>query len=140
MDTQLRRPCPGRLLAIVLFSFLFAGSGVLAQDQESEPCDTLFPISDYVTVVVGSENFTLPKKISGPNPDFSLVKGPVKLSVIIMEVFISAKGVVDGVLILRPDEPELTRPAAQAIFGWIFEPALLDGEPVPCRYILTVRF
>jgi hypothetical protein len=128
------------LFSIVVGCIMFAASGLVGQEEDHDPCGTSFPVSNYVQVVVGSENFTPPEKISGANPDFSHVKGPVKLSAIVMEVFISAEGVVDGVLILRGEESELTRPAAQEVFGWTFEPATLDGQPVPCRYILTVRF
>ena len=81
-----------------------------------------------------------PKKISGPNPDFSDITEPVSLAAIVAEVFIGADGEVDGVLIVQGTEAKLTRPAVKAIFDWVFEPATADGEPVPCRYIMTVRF
>ena len=140
MLTQPHRSCLVRSFTVALACVLSATSAVVAQEKDRDPCDKCLPFSKYQRVVVGSEHFTSPEKISGPNPDFSHVKDPVKLSAVVMEVFISAEGRVDGVFVLRGEESELTLPAAQAVFGWTFDPATLDGQPVPCRYILTVRF
>jgi len=140
MVTQPHRRRLVRPFTIAFACVLSATSAVVAQEQHPDPCDRCPPFSNYQRVVVGSEHFTPPEKLSGSNPDFSHVKVPVELSAIVMEVFISADGRVDGVFILRGVESELTRPAAQAVFGWTFNPATIDGKPVPCRYILTVRF
>jgi hypothetical protein len=125
------------ILVVTTLAVFLISITALARDPD-RPCGTVFPVSDYLMVREGG--MEPPQKISGPNPDFSGITEPVNLGAIVLEVFIGADGEVDGVLIVRGTEPKLTRPAVKAMFDWVFEPATVNGEPVPCRYIMTVRF
>ena len=125
------------ILVVTALAVSLTTNPALARDTE-KPSDTVFPVSDYLMVREGE--MEPPQKISGSNPDFSGITEPVNLGAIVLEVFIGADGEVDGVLVVRGTEPKLTRQAVKAMFDWVFEPATVNGEPVPCRYIMTVRF
>ena len=103
-----------------------------------DTCSTAFPTADYIKVQPGE--VSPPKKISGPDPDFAEVEHPARTGPIILEVFISDEGLVDGVLIVRGKDDTLARPVAKAVLDWRFEPATVDGKPVNSRNLITLMF
>jgi protein TonB len=59
--------------------------------------------------------------------------------VVILEATIDAGGQVQAVQLLR-SAPLLDQAALEAVRQWRYEPATLNGEPVPVIMTITVRF
>ena len=59
--------------------------------------------------------------------------------VVIAELVVSDAGVVTDARVLR-SIPMLDEPALKAVRQWRFEPAIVDGKPVPVRMTVTVNF
>jgi len=82
-----------------------------------------------------------PKKISGPPPEYTdearlaKIKGRV-----VVKVLIDRQGRVAYAEPVMELSHGLTEQAIEAVEQWLFEPAMLDGEPVPVEYILSVMF
>jgi TonB family protein len=82
-----------------------------------------------------------PKRISGPPPEYTEeartegIRGTV-----VVKVLIDAQGRVASVEPVMELSHGLTEKAIEAIEQWIFEPAKLDGEPVPVEYIVSTTF
>jgi TonB family protein len=84
---------------------------------------------------------TRPLKISTPAPVYTedarkqRITGPV-----ILEVIIDREGCVTHPHLLQGLMPGLDRAALNAVANWVFAPAMLDGQPVPVYYTLTINF
>ncbi len=83
---------------------------------------------------------TPPKRVHGVLP----VYPPEALAagvhgVVVLEATISATGAVTDVEVLH-SVPLLDEAAVAAVREWRYEPALVDGEPLPIRMTLTVDF
>ena len=63
------------------------------------------------------------------------VMGSVTLSATVL-----ADGTVRSAMVIKPLHPELDQEALQAARYWIFEPAMLKGQPVPCVVTLVLEF
>lgn len=61
---------------------------------------------------------------------------PVSL---VAEMTIGRDGSVRDVILLHGLEPAIDAAFLEAIRGYLFEPATLDGQPVPVKYILVLR-
>jgi hypothetical protein len=52
---------------------------------------------------------------------------------------IGTDGSVRDVVLLHGLEPAIDSAFLDAVRGYLFEPATLDGQPVPVKYILVLR-
>ena len=60
--------------------------------------------------------------------------------VVILELLIDTRGVVDSITVHRGLPLGLTQSAVAAVKQWRFTPSTYNGQPVAVRYILTVSF
>jgi TonB family protein len=82
-----------------------------------------------------------PKKISGPTPEYTDEARAEGISgKVVVKILIDAQGQVASAEPLMELSHGLTEKAIEAIERWIFEPATLDGEPVPVEYIVSTTF
>jgi TonB family protein len=82
-----------------------------------------------------------PRRISGPHPEYTEEARQAQTSgQVVVKVLIDSRGRVAYVEPLMELSHGLTEKAIEAVEQWIFEPAMLDGEPVPVEYILSVVF
>jgi TonB family protein len=86
-------------------------------------------------------NVTRPERISGEDPQYTALarKGRVQ-GVVIVEAVIDEEGKVTDAKVLKGLPMGLDESALEAVKTWKFEPATLDGKPVPVYYTLTVNF
>ena len=84
---------------------------------------------------------TKPVKISAPPPDYTtearkkLIRG-----VVILEAIVDQAGCVAKAHVLKGLPGGLDSAAVRALRKWVFEPATLEGKPVPVYYTVTVNF
>ena len=78
-----------------------------------------------------------PEKVSYPQPRPSSV--PPNGFVVIRSVIDPNGDVVCAQKVVSSSD-DLTRASIEALRQWRFEPATLDGEPVPVQYYLTINF
>lgn len=82
-----------------------------------------------------------PKKIYTPAPPYTEEARQGRIQgVVILEAIIDEQGNVRDVKILKGLALGLSEAAAETARAWRFEPATLNGEPVPVYFNLTVRF
>jgi hypothetical protein len=99
----------------------------------------IFKPEEYRPFVSGG-NVTEPVAVERPDLDFSKLEGFKIHGALVFELFIGADGAVDAVFISHGKGTAIAAHCAGAFFGWRFNPATLNGEPVKVRYITTVRF
>jgi protein TonB len=81
-----------------------------------------------------------PRKIVDVAPAYPLLARQSQVEgVVILEATIDAGGQVQAVQLLR-SAPLLDQAALEAVRQWRYEPATLNGEPVPVIMTITVRF
>lgn len=84
---------------------------------------------------------TGPKVISRVEPAYTEeAKAAGIYGVCILEAIIDEEGNVDDVRVLKPLPMGLDKTAADAVRQWKFQPAALDGKPVPVVFNLTINF
>ena len=59
--------------------------------------------------------------------------------VVILEITIGKDGSVASARVLR-SIPELDQAAIDAVLQWVYEPTLLNGEPIDVKSIVTINF
>lgn len=98
-------------------------------------------VGDSETIhVVGGEvkEPQLIKKIDPPYPESA--RKPRLEEVVILEAIITATGNVAEVKVLKSAHPILDDAARQALLGWRYKPATLNGRAVPVFLTVTVKF
>lgn len=60
--------------------------------------------------------------------------------VVILGVRTDVSGSVERIMIYRSITPLLNKPAIDAVKQWVYEPLIVDGEPKPAVFTVTVRF
>ena len=81
-----------------------------------------------------------PRKIVDVAPAYPLLARQSQVEgVVILEATIDAGGQVQAVRVLR-SAPLLDQAALEAVRQWRYEPAMLNGEPVPVIMTITVQF
>lgn len=82
-----------------------------------------------------------PRKIYAPQPVYTEEARLGRIQgVVILEAIIDEQGNVRDVKVLKGLPMGLSESAAATAREWKFEPATLDGRPVPVYFNLTVRF
>ena len=86
-------------------------------------------------------NIQPPVKVYYPQPRYTEDGRQARIQgVVILEAIIDARGDVTNVKVLKGLPLGLDESAVEAAKQWKFEPATLDGEPVPVYLNLTIRF
>lgn len=81
-----------------------------------------------------------PKKTKDVRPIYPAEAQRARIQgVVILEATISATGCLSDARVVR-SIPYLDVPAMRAVLGWQFEPARVDGSPVPVFMTVTVNF
>ncbi len=82
-----------------------------------------------------------PVRIHAPQPRYTEEARQARIQgVVILEAIIDQEGRVRAVRVLKDLPMGLAESAVETVREWRFEPARLDGRPVPVYYNLTVRF
>jgi len=118
-------------------------AGLYSPDEPEERSpwgDDPQPDDDGVYRFVVGGKVTQPILIDNP-PWFQeeFKEKQVRMGSIVAETVIQADGTVGNVNLLRGVDPDIDRAFLKSLKGYTFEPATLDGNPVPVRYILTLR-
>jgi TonB family protein len=59
---------------------------------------------------------------------------------VVLEATLSSSGCVQGVSLIRGQRTDMDLEALRAVSGWVYEPAMLDGKPVPVLMTVAVNF
>jgi TonB family protein len=82
-----------------------------------------------------------PRRISGPLPEYTdSARAEGIRGKVVVKVLIDTQGRVAYVEPVMELSHGLTEKAIEAVEQWVFEPAMLDGKPVPVEYILSTTF
>jgi periplasmic protein TonB len=60
--------------------------------------------------------------------------------VVVVRAIVNRDGALETMEVVRSDHHELTRSVLEALRGWRFRPATVNGEPVAVYYTLTQSF
>ncbi len=84
---------------------------------------------------------TRPVKVDGVKPEYTdLAKAARLQGVVILRAAIDQEGNVAGVEVLKELPMGLTEAAVDAVKQSKFEPATIDGEPIPVSHHVSVNF
>ena len=83
--------------------------------------------------------FSEPTPLSVPPPAPGAGEGSA-VSVVSLQVEVSAEGMVTAARIIRSDRPELNGEAVKTVQGWRYEPGTCDGRPNAMRMDVSVKF
>ncbi len=109
------------------------------QEAAVAPPPSPAPGEPYRFIVGGA--ITEPLKIDGPAPIYPDAAKRARIQgVVVLEAVIETDGSVHDLKALRPLPLGLTEAAEDAVKKWRYQPATLEGKPVPVKYIVTVRF
>lgn len=82
-----------------------------------------------------------PVKVHAPSPEYTEIARKARIQgVVIVQAIVDKNGNVQNVKVLKGLPMGLDKQAVEAIKGWKFEPATLNGKPVDVYYNLTVNF
>ena len=101
--------------------------------------------SDVARLATGFEPLptgaTRPVKVHDVNPEYTDRAREARIQgVAILQTAIDQEGNVVDVSVLKGLPMGLTEAAVAAVKQWKFEPARIDGEPIPVSYNVTVHF
>jgi TonB family protein len=99
------------------------------------------PVSNQISDLMDGETIYPPKLIEYTKPVYpdSCRKEGLQ-GIVILETRIDETGHVTGATVIETPDPELANSAVAAVKQWLFEPAILDSDPVEVIYVLTVKF
>jgi protein TonB len=131
----------GVLLTVLVASLVLVTPAFCGEQdvQQPEVVGELGGESIYRYMVGGQ--VTEPKKLSTVSPIYPEAARRARIvGAVIIRTVISTSGEVVDHEVLRGLPLGLSEAAVNAIRQWTFEPAILNGRPVPVSYVLTVRF
>jgi TonB family protein len=128
MGKKIKTASIGVIALTVLF--LAAASGLLAAGQQAEKAEPVKAKGDIKPP-------KLLKTVEPVYPEEARKEG-IEGSVI-LEATTDVKGHVEKVKILR-SIPALDQAATDAVKQWVYEPMIINGEPKPVVFTVTVRF
>ncbi len=114
---------------------------VIDKDVETKVVSPSTPATGEPIRFVVNGPVTEPVKIDGQDAIYpDAAKRAHIQGVVVLEAVIGPDGNVENLTTLRGLPLGLTEAAVQAVRRWRYEPATMGGEPVPVKYIITVRF
>jgi len=82
-----------------------------------------------------------PVSISRVDPQYTEIARKARIEgIVIIEAIIDREGCVTDARVLKPLPMGLDKQAIDAVRQWKFKPGMLNGQPVPVIYNLTVNF
>lgn len=88
-----------------------------------------------------SGDMTPPRKLHAPQPLYTEEARQKRIQgVVILQTIIDAEGRVTRVEVLKGLPEGLSESAVEAVKQWRFEPAKVEGEPVPVYFNFTISF
>ena len=104
-----------------------------------QPVDVGFP-EDGKHRRVGGQ-VVAPRVVNRVEPVYSEAYRKLRIQgVVILESTISDKGVIEDMRLLKSVAPDFDTAAMDAVRKWTFEPATMDGKPVPVLFNLSINF
>jgi TonB family protein len=81
------------------------------------------------------------KLINGPKPVYPTIAKSARIQgTVALQATIATDGTVQKLTVLSSENPLLTPAAVDAVKQWVYEPTLLNGNPVPVSTTVTVNF
>lgn len=116
----------------------------MAMDKDAVACaeeGVARSSSSRVAEPVAAGRISVPHKTKDVRPVYPQSMQRARISgTVIIQARITATGCIAGAEVLRSVELPLDLAAMRAVSGWRFEPARLDGKPVPVTMTVTVSF
>ncbi len=101
----------------------------------------LFPAPINAKRVGEDANMKPPKVLSRVEPVYPAeAKANRIFGIVILELLIKEDGTVGETRVLKPLPYGLDQAAVDAVRQWRFEPATIDGKPVPVTFNITINF
>lgn len=111
---------------------------VIAPTEAPAPADPAMLRAGFQPLPPGA---TRPVKVHDVKPEYTELAREARLQgVVILQTAIDQEGNVVDVDVLKGLEMGLTEAAVDAVKQWKFEPATMDGEPIPVSYNVTVNY
>ena len=113
-------------------------------EMDIDESHAMFRLAPHVIQPAGAlrvgGNVHAPRIVNRVEPLYPAEARANKISgIVVVEARIDATGKVSDAMPIQ-GPPELFQPAVDAIKQWVFEPATLDGKPVPVIFNVTVNF
>ncbi len=86
---------------------------------------------------VGGCGVAAPRAVKRARIDLASIARPYPTRLVVLEVGVAADGSVVSVCVARGSRHDLDAAAAAAVWRWRFEPAKLDGRPMPAVIYLA---
>jgi len=84
---------------------------------------------------------TAPRVIAAPDPEYAETARRARYQgTCVLWLRVGREGRVESIRLARPIGLGLDEKAAEAVTGWLFQPATKDGQPVPVQINLEVNF
>jgi protein TonB len=81
------------------------------------------------------------KLINGPHPVYPTIAKSARIQgTVVLQAIIAEDGTVQKLTVLSSANPLLTPSAIEAVKRWVYQPTLLNGEPVQVITEITVNF
>jgi protein TonB len=81
------------------------------------------------------------KLINGPKPNYPTIAKSARIQgTVVLQAIIAEDGTVQKLTVLSSANPLLTPAAIEAVKKWVYQPTLLNGEPVQVITEITVNF
>jgi len=128
-------------LAVSLLLFTVAA----AAQNATTPSDSSSTISVDDPAFAGflpvTNGMKPPKATSAPDPKYpNLPADAESHGTVVLLIGVNTKGHVEAVRVLRSDEPAFEPSAVATVKKWKFKPAQKDGQPVPVKITVEMKF
>jgi TonB family protein len=141
-----RETKPVATLAILRTTVTPGASGSTTRSVIMPPPRHANPLTDgppppRVVYTVGTPGIRFPTVAREIRPDYTDAAVRAKVvGMVTMSALVLADGTVGSAMVTKPLHPELDREALAAARYWLFEPAVLNGQPVPFVVTLELEF
>jgi outer membrane biosynthesis protein TonB len=89
----------------------------------------------------GGGNIDPPLKLKDVKPEYpASLKAEKVVGDVVVEGVVGKDGIVHDMRVVEARHPDLARAMTDAIAGWLFEPTLLNCEPVAVKMTVKARF
>jgi TonB family protein len=123
----------------------FGAAGALLKDGPSRPPSTREPLN--LAKMTDEEKKERASKVQKPEiltqvkPEYTVAARREKVQgKVVLESIIDEEGNIANLRVLEGQPMGLDLAASEAVCGWRFKPASLDGQAVKVYYVLTVNF
>ena len=106
------------------------------------PCDESFHGRTGI-YRYGDEGLTFAKPKQSPGPEYPAAARVERAGgKVVVHAIVAADGTVSGACVAKPHHEDLgfEKAAREAVLRYVYEPAMLDGRPVPVWMVAIVEF